>query len=91
MKNLYDSIRKETADGRTQEALRLADEGLQQRDNDATLHYLKGCAHMKEAQWGAALSSLMRAEALDKDSPAAEARMLVTEILNFYHKDLYNP
>ncbi len=91
MKNLYDCIKEETDAGRTQEALRLADEALQHNEDDATLHYLKGCAYMKTAQWGEALNSLMRAEALDKESPAAEARALVTEILNFYHKDLYNP
>jgi len=33
----------------------------------------------------------MEAIALDAQSPAVEAKQMLEDILNFYHKDAYNP
>lgn len=59
--------------------------------NDAMLHYLHGRAFMKRSNWGAAVSAFLKAESIDPESPAVEARRMLNDILAFYHKDSYNP
>ncbi len=55
-----------------------------------TLYYLRGNAFRKKGDWKGALDNYQYAIDLNPDSPAAEARKMVIEILNFYHKDMYN-
>lgn len=55
------------------------------------LFYLLGNAHRKRGDWQQALNAYSEAVALNPDSPAASARHMVMDILNFYHKDFYNP
>ena len=54
------------------------------------LYYQLGNAYRKRGDFSEALNCYMEAMALNPDSPAAEARKMVIEILNFYHKDMYN-
>ncbi len=91
MKDVYEQIRKELEGGNVQNAIALADRHLSTRADDTTLHYLRGRAYMKKADWREATNNFLRAEQLDKNSPAAEARRMIDEILEFYNKDLYNP
>lgn len=58
---------------------------------DADLHYLRGKVYMKQQRWGDAISAFLKAEAIDPQSPAREARCMLDNILCFYHKDSYNP
>ncbi len=53
--------------------------------------YRKGNAHRKQADWQHALDCYMEAIALDPASPAVQAKEMLENILNFYHKDAYNP
>lgn len=53
--------------------------------------YQQGNEHRRQGDWQQALNCYMEAIALDPDSPAVEAKKMLEDILNFYHKDSYNP
>ena len=53
--------------------------------------YQKGNAFRKQGDWQHAIDCYMEAIDLDAESPAVEARQMLEDILNFYHKDTYNP
>jgi len=54
-------------------------------------YYLQGNVHRKNGDFALAMNAYMEAIRLDKDSPAVEALKMLEHIMNFYHKDLYNP
>ena len=45
----------------------------------------------KRGNWQEALNNYLEAIALDPDSPAAEAKKMVENILGYYCRDMYNP
>ena len=51
----------------------------------------KGNAYRKQGNWQEAINCYLQAIELDPDSPAVEAKRMLDDILNFYHKDYYNP
>lgn len=53
-------------------------------------YYLMGNAYRKQGNWQEALNNYQRAVDLNPGSPAANARKMVMDILNFYNKDMYN-
>lgn len=53
--------------------------------------YLLGNRYRKEGNWQMAINSYVSAIELDSESPAVEAKKMLEDILNFYHKDAYNP
>lgn len=55
-----------------------------------TLYYLLGNAYRKKENWKQALDNYQYAIDLNPESPAVQARKMVIDILNFYHKDMYN-
>lgn len=54
-------------------------------------YYLLGNAYRKKGNWQMALNNYLQAIAINPQSPAAEAKTMLMDILDFYHKDLYNP
>lgn len=86
-------IAKELIDqGNTDQALQLIEEILQ---TDSFLskdhaYYLRGNAYRKLGNWQQALNNYQHAIDLNPQSPAREARKMVLDILNFYHKDMFN-
>ena len=54
------------------------------------LYYLRGNAYRKKGDWKQALDNYQYAINLNPDSPAVQARKMAIDILNFYHKDMYN-
>lgn len=54
-------------------------------------YYQQGNAFRKQGLWHEAMNSYSKAMEIDKDSPAAEARRMLEDIMNFYCKDMYNP
>ena len=54
-------------------------------------YYQQGNAYRKQGQWHEAINCYIQAAELDPDSPAVEARRMLDDILNYYHKDTYNP
>ena len=91
MLTLHANIKKEISLGHLDEAMKMVDNGLMTDEKDAYLHYLKGNLYMKAGNWQQATNCFLRSEELDADSPAVEARKMLADIMNFYHKDLYNP
>ena len=53
--------------------------------------YRLGNEFRKKGDWQQALNNYLEAIALDPESPAVEAKQMLEDILNFYHKDSYNP
>ena len=86
----YREIRLDIAAVRTDEALAKLDCALATANADAELHYLRGNALRKQGRWADAVNSYLAAEALDPESPAAEARAMLNDIFAFYNKDMYN-
>ena len=58
---------------------------------EAAVYYQQGNEHRRRGDWQQALNCYMEAIALDPESPAVEAKKMLDDILNFYHKDNYNP
>lgn len=55
------------------------------------LYYQLGNAYRKRGDFSEALNCYLEAMALNPDSPAVEAHRMLTDIIEFYHKDYYNP
>ncbi|MBR6181641.1 MAG: tetratricopeptide repeat protein [Prevotella sp.] len=54
-------------------------------------YYRKGNEYRRQGNWQMALNNYLEAIALDPESPAVQAKEMLDDILNFYHKDYYNP
>jgi len=54
-------------------------------------YYQKGNEYRRQGNWQEAINHYMEAIALDPESPAVQAKEMLDDILNFYHKDYYNP
>ena len=53
-------------------------------------YYLRGNAYRKLGNWHQALNNYQEAIELNPQSPAAEARKMMMDIMNFYNKDMFN-
>lgn len=53
--------------------------------------YEQGNDYRRQGNWQEAINSYLQAIELDPDSPAVEAKAMLDDILNYYHKDAYNP
>lgn len=53
-------------------------------------YYLRGNAYRKQGNWQMAINSYLAAIELNPESPARQANNMMTDILNFYNKDMYN-
>ena len=60
-------------------------------EGSAEAFYLQGNEYRRKGDWQQALNCYLEAIALDPDSPAVEAKQMLDDILDFYHKDSYNP
>lgn len=91
MKSL-DEIRELITEGRVEDAVSLLNEWLVSDDSRSrdVAYYLRGNAYRKQANWQQALNDYQRAIEINPQSPAVQARKMVMDILEFYHKDMYN-
>lgn len=55
------------------------------------LYYQLGNAYRKQGDFRQALNCYLEAMAVNPDSPAAEAHGMLMGIIEYYHKDYYNP
>lgn len=53
--------------------------------------YQQGNAYRRQGKWADAINCYLAATELDPNSPAAEAKRMLDDIMGFYHKDAYNP
>lgn len=58
---------------------------------DDQAYYLLGNAYRKKGDFKNAMENYLEAIAINPDSQAVEAHQMLINILEFYHKDLYNP
>lgn len=58
---------------------------------DGRLFYLLGNAYRKQGDFQQALNCYLEAMSVEPDGPAAEAYRMLMGIIEFYHKDYYNP
>ena len=54
-------------------------------------YYQLGNEYRRQGSWQMRLNNYLEAIALDPESPAVQAKQMLDDILNFYHKDYYNP
>ena len=64
---------------------------MEQEKMTAEEYYRKGNEYRRQGNWQMALNNYLEAIALDPESPAVQAKEMLDDILNFYHKDYYNP
>ena len=64
---------------------------MEQEKMTAEEYYQIGNEYRRQGNWQMALNNYLEAIALDPDSPAVQAKEMLDGILNFYHKDYYNP
>ena len=85
------TIKKLIDEGKTSTAIDQLNLFLAQNSQDADMAYsLLGNAFRKQGDWQGALNNYQEAIDINPDSPAAEARNMVIDILNFYNKDMFN-
>lgn len=58
---------------------------------DAALYYDRGRLRWKCDDRAGAISDYCAAVELDPSSPASEALAMARQVMDFYHRDLYNP
>ncbi len=78
--------------GDVERAIQAINEFLPQatKDEQEQAYYLLSNAYCKLADWQQAMNSYQQAIDLNPDSPACQAREMLTDILSFYNKDMYN-
>jgi len=86
-----EEIKRLISEGQTSVAIRLLDEHIATFPDSDEAYFLRGNAYRKEANYREALNNYLSAMELKPDSPARQAHDMLMEILEFYHKDLYNP
>ena len=85
------TIKKLIDEGKTSTAIDQLNLFLAQNSQDADMaYYLLGNAFRKQGDWQGALNNYQEASESNPDSPAAEDRNMVIDILNFYNKDMFN-
>lgn len=84
-------IKQLILEGNTAEAIRRLNAWLEHAPSSDEAYYLLGNAYRKQGEVRLALNNYLAALELNPDSPAREAHDMLMKILNFYHKDLYNP
>lgn len=89
-KQVCEKVERLINDDKLEGALILLNEAIN-ASPDAELHYQRGRLHWKMGRKTEAMSDYATASKLDPSSPATAALEMAREIMNFYHRDLYNP
>lgn len=53
--------------------------------------YKRGNEYRKNGDFQQAMNCYLEAIAIDPESPAQTAKEMLESVINFYHKDYYNP
>ena len=84
MNEQLNHIRQLINEGHVDTAISRLNDWLQTASSPtAEAYYLLGNAYRKKGDWQGALNNY-------QESPAADARKMVMDILNFYNKDMFN-
>lgn len=58
---------------------------------EAERYYQEGLTCAQRSEWGRAATCFRKSLALDPQSPARHGLEMVNDILEYYHKDNFNP
>lgn len=86
-----DDIDAMVAAGQFEQAVAALDAMIQAEPESDELLYRRGKLHWRMGDKRRALSDYNAAVAINADSPAALLLGQATDIMDFYHRDLYNP
>ncbi len=87
-----DEIEKRLQNGRIDEVILMLRHWIRHSAHpDDRAYYLLGNAYRKKGDFSQALNCYTEAETINPDSPAAEAHLMLMNIMEYYHKDYYNP
>ena len=85
-----DKVKALLESGRVEEAIaRLEQMKTESPDSDAVCYEL-GNAYWKLQDWKHCLDNYTEAIRLNPESPAAEMKKMVMDIIGFYNKEMYN-
>lgn len=85
-----DTIKQLINEGKTDEAICLLNEYIQNNASSDEAYYLRGNAYRKKGDVRQALNNYLTAMDLNPDSPAKVAHDALIRIMEFYNKDMYN-
>ncbi len=91
MTSKLQDIKRRIGKGEVKEAINMLNNFIRnhvQTGDEA--YYLLGNAYRKTGDWQQALNNYQEAIERNPGSPAAAARDMLMDILNFYNKDMYN-
>lgn len=86
-----EKIKSLIEEGNLDEAIRLLELAIKEEPQNEKAYFQLGNIYRKLENWKEAINHYLRAEEINPDSPAKNARLMILDILNFYNKDLYNP
>lgn len=90
--DIQNEIDKMLRKGQIDEAILRLNEQIQATATPCDrLYYLLGNAYRKRGDFAQALNCYLEAMAINPDSPAVEAHQMLMNIIEFYHKNYYNP
>ena len=91
MNEQLNHIRQLINEGHVDTAISRLNDWLQTASSPtAEAYYLLGNAYRKKGDWKQALDNYQFAIDINPEGPAVQARKMVIDILNFYHKDMFN-
>ena len=85
-----ETIKQLISEGKTDEAIFLLEEFIENNKTSDEAYYLKGNAYRKKGDVRQALNNYLIAIELNPNSPAVIAHNQMISILNFYNKDMHN-
>ena len=91
MKEKLNTIKELIKEGKLDTAIEQLNAYIQSdTTQDDEPYYLLGNAYRKQSNWQMALNNYLEAMERNPESPAANAHLMMMDILNFYNKDMYN-
>lgn len=84
------NIRKLMEEGRIEDAVEELKKRKEQNPDDDAVTYELGNAYWKMQDWKNCLDCYTEAIRLNPESPAAEMKKMVMNIIGFYNKEMYN-
>ena len=83
-------IQEALAQNDANEALRLIALIQEDRRHDAELLCLEGKAYLKKSDWRRAQNAFLKADHISPDGTAKQYLHMLSSIMDFYNKDMYN-
>ena len=86
----FDKIQKDIEQNKIDTAIEQLEGLIKENPSNDKLYYLLGNAYRKSGNWQMAINNYLEALDINPASPAGESKDMLVDILEFYHKDMYN-